>query len=327
MSVTTRRRLSDEERAERRRADREYTRQAAEQLRSSEGWQRWLASRRHFHGYSLANQLLIAMARPTATRVAGFRKWLELGYAVDRGERAIKIWAPCPPSRKQLERWKREGADPDARPRTYFKLVPVFAQDQVSPLPPPAEPAPLEPPIHELEGEDLADVIPMLDALAGEIGCTVQERALPGSAHGCYEPDTGRITIDAGLSANARVKTRCHELAHALIRRERQDGDPELDYAGGRAGGRVDRVHVRRGARDPQRRLLGSVPRLLGRGLGPGRARANRRADRPAGLTDRERRPLARVATPLQKQLGTRGWGARCWCRISPLSGSGAGNP
>jgi antirestriction protein ArdC len=232
MSVTTRRRLSDEERAERRRADREYTRQAAEQLRSSEGWQRWLASRRHFHGYSLPNQLLIAMARPAATRVAGFRKWLELGYAVDRGERAIKIWAPCRPSRKQLDRWKRDGADPDARPRTYFKLVPVFAQDQVSPLPPPAEPAPLEPPIHELEGEDLADVIPKLDALADEIGCTVQERPLPGSAHGCYEPDTGRITIDAGLSANARVKTRCHELAHALIRRERQDDDPELDYAG-----------------------------------------------------------------------------------------------
>ena len=60
----------------------------------------------------------------------------------------------------------------------------------------------------------------------------MQERPLPGSTHGCYEPDTGRITIDSGLSANAKVKTRCHELAHALIRRERHDDDPELDYAG-----------------------------------------------------------------------------------------------
>jgi hypothetical protein len=43
--------LSDEDRAERR-ADREYARQAVERLRSSEGWRRWLATRRHFHAYS-----------------------------------------------------------------------------------------------------------------------------------------------------------------------------------------------------------------------------------------------------------------------------------
>ena len=34
--------LSEEERSERRRADREFTGQAVEQLRSSEGWQGWI---------------------------------------------------------------------------------------------------------------------------------------------------------------------------------------------------------------------------------------------------------------------------------------------
>ncbi len=126
MPGTRQHELTDEERAERRRADREYGRQAVEQLRSSEGWRRWLATRRHFHAYSFGNQLLIAMARPTATRVAGFRAWLKLGYAVQRGERAIKVWAPCPPSRKQLERWQQDGGDADQRARTYFRLVPVF---------------------------------------------------------------------------------------------------------------------------------------------------------------------------------------------------------
>jgi hypothetical protein len=67
----TRRVLSDEERAERRRADRAFAAQAVERLRSSEGWQQWLAARRHFHAYSLANQLLIAMQKPEAMRVAG----------------------------------------------------------------------------------------------------------------------------------------------------------------------------------------------------------------------------------------------------------------
>ncbi len=232
MSTTTNAKPSEEERAARRKADREHARQAVERLRSSEGWQRWLATRRHFHRYSLANQLLIAAARPSATRVAGFRKWLELGYAVRRGERAIKIWAPCPPSRKQLERWDREGRPADERPRTYFKLVAVFAQDQVAPLPPPATPAPLDPPLHDVEGDELASALPKLEGLAVEIGCRIEQEAIGGAAHGYYEIDTGRIAIDRTLSANAKVKTCCHELAHALIRRERQQGDPELDYAG-----------------------------------------------------------------------------------------------
>lgn len=171
------------------------------------------------------------MAHPTATRVAGFRAWLQLGYAVNKGEHAIRIWAPCPPSPKQLENWRRNRADPAERPRTFFKLAPVFAQDQVGALPPPATPAPLEPPHHQLEGDELAPVIPGLDQLAIEIGCTVTEKPIAGSAHGYYEIDTGRIVIDSTLSANARVKTRCHELAHALIRRERHDQDPELDRA------------------------------------------------------------------------------------------------
>jgi antirestriction protein ArdC len=231
MTVTATRGLSDEERAERRRADREYARQAAERLRSSQGWQRWLATRRHFHNYSLANQLLIAMTHPTATRVAGFRKWLELGYAVERGQKAIRIWAPCPPSRKQLERWQQTGSDPHKRPRTYFKLVPVFAQDQVAPLPPPAEPAAIEAPIHDLNGDELAPAIPKLDALASEIGCHVEEEPMSGHYHGYYELETGRIAIKSDLSANAKVKTLCHEIAHALIRREHHDDDPQLDRA------------------------------------------------------------------------------------------------
>src|SRR3954471_12862854 len=55
--------LSEAEREQRRAADRAFVQQAVEQLRSSDGWQRWLATRRHFHSYSLRNQLLIAMQK------------------------------------------------------------------------------------------------------------------------------------------------------------------------------------------------------------------------------------------------------------------------
>lgn len=224
--------LSDEERAERRAADREYARGAIERLRSSDGWQSWLATRAKFTRYSLTNQLLISLAMPEATRVAGFKAWLNLGYCVRKGEKAvIRIWMPIPPSRKQIQAWQTAGADPRHKPRTFFRLGPVWDRSQVEPLPPPATPAVLDPPIRELQGDELADAVPPLDRLAAELGVTVQHQELPGGAHGCYEIDTRRITLDPLLSVNAQVKTYCHELAHALARLDRHDGDPTLDYA------------------------------------------------------------------------------------------------
>src|SRR4051794_37831053 len=98
--------LTEAEREQRRAADRAFVQQAVEQLRRSDGWQRWLATRRHFNPYSLRNQLLIAMQCPHATRVAGFKAWLALGYCVRRGETGLKIFAPCPPSKTKLEAWR-----------------------------------------------------------------------------------------------------------------------------------------------------------------------------------------------------------------------------
>jgi hypothetical protein len=62
-------------RQQRREADRQNSREAVEALRGSEGWQHWLAARRYFRRYSLANQLLIALQMPEATMVCGFRAW------------------------------------------------------------------------------------------------------------------------------------------------------------------------------------------------------------------------------------------------------------
>jgi hypothetical protein len=45
---------------------------------------------------SISNQLLVALARPDATFVAGFNIWIRLGYAIRKGERAVAIIAPLP---------------------------------------------------------------------------------------------------------------------------------------------------------------------------------------------------------------------------------------
>ena len=91
----THRTVTSREREERRERDRQRLKQAAEQLLHSDGWRRWVAvrSKNGLARYSLGNQLLIALACPHASYVAGFRAWLGLGYQVRKGEKAIWILA------------------------------------------------------------------------------------------------------------------------------------------------------------------------------------------------------------------------------------------
>jgi GAF domain-containing protein len=219
MPKHTRAPLTDEQREQRRAEQRTLVEASIEQLRSSDGWQAYLKARRTFHGYSLGNILLILSQHETATRVAGFKAWLKLGYAVTKGSTSIKIWAPCPPSRKQLEQWRRSGADPDTKPRTHWRLASVFAQDQVAPLPPPAAPAPLDPPGRELVGNTHAELIAPLISLAGELGYTVVFDSSP-RGEGYCNFTRKVIAIAERLAPNARLQVLIHELGHALLRTE-----------------------------------------------------------------------------------------------------------
>ena len=223
--------LTELDREANRRAELEHARKAVEALKSTEGWKRWLGLRRHFHRYSFANQLLIALQKPDATRVAGFRAWMKLGYCVKRGEKALRIWVPIPPSRGAMETWVHSGAIADERPRTRFKLGAVFDRSQVAPLPPPAEPVPLDPPIRTVEGEDLAWVFPRLVELAGELGSGVVIERMPEGHGGYFEPVTKRIALNRANPVNHHVKTLVHELAHALLRWDLELTDLELTYS------------------------------------------------------------------------------------------------
>jgi Zn-dependent peptidase ImmA (M78 family) len=80
-------------------------------------------------------------------------------------------------------------------------------------------------------GQDLADRLPALVALAGAIGSHVAFEPVAGDAHGYYELATRRIVIDTSLPANARVKTLVHELSHALLRAEPAEEDLALTRA------------------------------------------------------------------------------------------------
>ncbi len=231
-----RRTLSEEERAEKRAAERELAAKAIEELRSSEGWQRWLTVRRRFHRYSFWNQVLIALQCPEASYVTGFRRWLELGYSVRKGEHGIRIWAPCPPSKKKVKQWEKEGGDPHDRPRTFFRLVAVFDRSQVDPLPEfPGGPADLAPPASQpITGDGLAHLLDPLSRLAGSIGYAFRVETIDGRAEGLCHRGEEWIAVEEvreGFSPNAQIATGIHELAHALVVIDSQKDDPKLTRA------------------------------------------------------------------------------------------------
>ena len=74
------------------------------ELFESEKYKSYLSTMSKFHNYSFNNTLLIAMQKPEATLVAGYKAWQKnFGRHVNKGEKAIRILARC------LTRSRRNG--------------------------------------------------------------------------------------------------------------------------------------------------------------------------------------------------------------------------
>ena len=208
MATRSRARLTPEQRDERRRQQLDQLREATSALLTSEGWQRWLRTRSRFHRYSLRNTLLIAFQCPHATHVAGFRKWLELGRCVRKGEQAIRILAPVTVKQRDTD-----GAE-TGETKTFFRTVPVFDISMTDPVPG-REPVPLSPPSQPITGDSHGQLIAPLIAHARRLGYSVEMRELPENGPGGWcDPKRKQIVIATG-PANQQVRTLVHELAHA----------------------------------------------------------------------------------------------------------------
>jgi hypothetical protein len=214
-----RRTLTDAEREQRRTADRERAKQAANALLSSDGWARWVRSRQLFSSYSLGNQLLLALAFHERgidpEPVAGFQTWIKLGRGVRKGERGIRLVARLAPKKAdQADDRTRADREEQEERRPRYTTVAVFSLSQTDPIPG-REQLPLRPPCEPLTGDTHGHLLDPLRQFAGELGYTVTFRKIPGSTGGWCDPTAREIVVDTGQAINGQVRTLVHELVHA----------------------------------------------------------------------------------------------------------------
>jgi hypothetical protein len=206
--------LTDEERDARRKADRERIEQAARDLLTTDGWQRWIRVRatNGLSRYSPTNLCLISAechARGiTPTYVAGFRAFLDLNRCVRKGEVAIRILAPV------TVKDRDEHGEETGEPRVFFRTVNVWDVSMTAPLPG-RYPVALTPPVEPITGDSHGHLIAPLIAHAAVLGYSVEIRELSDEGPGGWcDPKRNLIVVGSG-PANSQVRTLTHELAHA----------------------------------------------------------------------------------------------------------------
>jgi len=174
--------------------------QQAVEAGHSETLKRFLDCMGRFYSYSWHNCMLIGMQMPEASHVAGFRRWLELGRHVRKGEKGIGILAPL--VYRKAQDADDQGNDSEKTLRG-FRVVHVFdiSQTEGDDLPELAS-------IHGEPGELLG----RLEALIRKSGITLTEEALPLGTKGASLK--GTIHIAEGLSPAERFAVLAHELAH-----------------------------------------------------------------------------------------------------------------
>jgi antirestriction protein ArdC len=193
------------------------------QLTTSDDWLRWLDVARRFHRYSFWNTVAILTQRPDATRVAGYQRWKTLERQVRRGERAIRILAPCPRRRTVLD--ETTGEEETVTRVAGWKVASVFdiSQTDGPPLP--------EPPVWHLDGPDPGLVRHQLAALIRAEDYTFRLGAMPTGherANGITNFAASTVTVRDDLAPAQTAKTTAHELAHVLLH---QPSTHDLDRA------------------------------------------------------------------------------------------------
>jgi hypothetical protein len=170
----------------------------------SEALTNYLTVMSHFHRYSFGNVLEIARQMPTATRVAGFWTWKNLGRSVKAGQKGIRILAPIVGvRRKKDEEARKDITRQNERVLLGFRNAYVFDVSQTDGIELPN--------LHEVSG-DPGENIDRLAAFVRSKGIQLVYNEKIAPALGMSY--CGRIAILPGQSKAEEFSTLVHEMAH-----------------------------------------------------------------------------------------------------------------
>ena len=165
-----------------------------------------------FTKYSWTNCLLIALQRPSASHVAGFKKWLSLGRHVRKGEKGIAILAPvvCKPRRAKDQRESTDESNESATERRLvaFRTAYVFSLDQTDGDDLPEFATVQGDPMHYLEN---------LKSHVAAQGIALDYSAAIAPAQGVSQG--GKITLLPNLATASEFSILVHEYAHERMHR------------------------------------------------------------------------------------------------------------
>jgi hypothetical protein len=233
MAIKKMTKKQQEKAAERREGARQYLAEAVEAAQGEAGFKKWVEARSKVIGvrlpaypgakvpapYSLNNQLIVALFLGGTQAVAGYNTWQKHGRQVRKGTEGTPLVAAGSYQAKDPVTGEKE-TDSSGKPvyRRFIKWSPsVFKYEDTDPIEglDESKVTNLDVPISEPEeGDSHAHLLPILEQFAKDEGCTVKYEKLRKGHGGSVIMDTGEITINDSLAANAKVKTLIHELAH-----------------------------------------------------------------------------------------------------------------
>lgn len=209
--------------------------QGLQDLFNSDSYRNYLSTMSKFHNYSFNNTLLIAMQKPDATLVAGYKAWQKnFERHVNKGEKAIRILAPAPYKIKE----ERDKIDPvtqellldkDGNPQKEeveitipaFRAVSVFdvAQTDGKPIPELAAKELLS----DVEGYQ--DMIRAVEAISP---VPIELEEIARDSKGYYDREAKRIAVQENMSESQTLKTMIHEVAHSKLHSKEVEQDEQM---------------------------------------------------------------------------------------------------
>lgn len=209
--------------------------QGLQDLFNSDSYRNYLSTMSKFHNYSFNNTLLIAMQKPDATLVAGYKAWQKnFERHVNKGEKAIRILAPAPYKIKE----ERDKIDPvtqellldkDGNPQKEeveitipaFQAVSVFDLSQTDGKP-----------IPELTAKELLSDVEgyqdMIRAVEAISPVPIELEEIAGDSKGYYDREAKRIAVQENMSESQTLKTMIHEVAHSKLHSKEVEQDEQM---------------------------------------------------------------------------------------------------